>query len=602
MTLAAERVARAIASATNRSFAGTTIAMHGEGALARRVTELLRGFGALVLETGSELDDPDAATLRIGLLILADEAPGSAAAATAATAHRPEALDALLRSPWLADDAIVVDASVDGWRAAAAGVGDEVRPGVRTLPRLSADDGDGRGRTAFWVRVDPSAPPRTGAGAAARREVAGVSAADRGAARIAWARRFMRSTTLLAAQLGTAGTLRGRRIGVSLVLEPKTAVLALALADAGAEVAVFASSGETDADVAAALAALDIAVFAAADAGTAGDARHAAALLEWSPQLLIDDGAHLVRLAHTEFPQALTALVGVAEETTSGVRPLREMAAEGALRVPVVAVNDARTKTLFDNVRGTGQSCVLAIADLLDAAGIRDGLVHGGRWTVVGYGPVGVGVARHASAMGARVTIVEQDPVRALSAVFDGYRLAPLEAAVASSDVVVSATGHAHTITVDALTDAVDGCVFAVAGGVDQEIDLAAAIAHGFSLAPVLPHVEQLRRPGAGSVVLLAGGDGVNYTAGEGNPIEIMDLSFATQLLTLRMLAESFGPNGRSALPPGVHELGVDGEQAIALAALAARGAATERPPRTTDDDAHPWREHRYRPPAEEPR
>ncbi len=598
MTLAAERVARVIASATNRSFAGSTIAVHGDGALAQRLAAMLRGFGGRMLDAEPGRDGDRATTSRIELLVLCD-AQQSAQPAAAAAARSTEALDALLRGLPLVDDAIVVDASAAGWDAGAA-AGDEVRPGVRELL--------GRDRTAFWMRVDPSERPRTGAGSHALDAIDVVTSADRGAARIVWARRFMRSTTLLARQLGTARALEGRRIGVSLVLEPKTAVLALALADAGAEVAVFASSGETDGEVADALARLGIAVFAAADAGPDGDARHAAALLDWAPQLLVDDGAHLVRLAHTSQPEALAALAGAAEETTSGVRPLREMAAEGALRVPVIAVNDARTKTLFDNVHGTGQSCVLAIADLLDVAGIRGGRVHGGRWTVVGYGPVGVGVARHAAAMGARVTVVEHDPVRALGAMFDGLEVAPLEAAVAASDVVVSATGHAGTITVDALQAAADGCVFAVAGGVDQEIELDRALASGFARTTLQPHIEHLERPGAGNVLLLAGGDGVNYTAGEGNPIEIMDLSFATQLTALSLLAEAIGADGTSSLAPGVHELGAAGEHAIARAALAARGAPVpdrpvpDRPGCTSADDAHPWREHRYRPTAEDMR
>lgn len=581
MTLAAERVARAIASATNRSFAGSVVAVHGDGQLSARLSSMLRGFGARVLESDAGCVESRLTAPRIELLILCG---------AASTAHQ---LEARLRDQPLADDAIVVDASDASWSAAEWAAGDAVRPGVRSLER----------HAAFWMRVDPNQRPTTGAGASNAQTVVGMTGAIRGAARIAWARRFMRVTALLARQLDAAGTLHGRRVGVSLVLEPKTAVLALALAEAGAEVAVFANAGETDAEVAGALAQRGIAVFADADAGPDGDAQHAAELLAWAPQLLIDDGAHLVRLAHTEHGAALRELVGVAEETTSGVRPLRAMAAEGALRVPVIAANDARTKTLFDNVHGTGQSCVLAIADLLDAAGIRGGQVHGGRWTVVGYGPVGVGVARHASAMAARVTVVEKDPVRALSALYDGYEVGLLEAAVASSDVVVSATGHERTITLDALSAAAQDCVFAVAGGVEQEIELDRAAAHGWSRTPIETHAEHLHRPDAGSVVLLAGGAGVNYTAGEGNPIEIMDLSFATQLLALTVLAEAIGPDGRSSLAVGVHELGADGEHAIARAALAAHCApVTALPQSTIDGDAHSWREHRYRPTAGDPR
>src|SRR5690606_37354293 len=194
------------------------------------------------------------------------------------------------------------------------------------------------------------------------------------------------------------------------------------LADAGCEVALFSAVSETDPEVAAELAADGrVSVFAptgavSRDAAARLDVEHAAAILDWAPEYLIDDGSHLIRLAHTERPSALEHLRAAAEETTSGVRPLREMAAEGSLRVPVIAVNDARTKTDFDNLVGTGQACVLAIADLLDGADSaggdrrQDGYrgITGTRWAVIGYGPVGVGTARFAAALGARVTVVER--------------------------------------------------------------------------------------------------------------------------------------------------------------------------------------------------
>lgn len=591
--LAAERVARGAASATNLIYAGTPVAVLGTGVLARNLRQMLRGFGARVHEISvsgdGRLVPPVTGPRRFEMLFLCDFGGADAA-------QQHPSLLTILSAEWLADDAIVVDGgtataalespSVNGADSAVA-LGEQVRPGVRQLR--------GAGHTRFLVRVDPAAKASIDA-AAVEIPAEHASLAARGVARIDWARKFMRTTAQLAGELAASGLLRGRRVGVSLVLEPKTAVLALALAEAGAEVAVFANAGETDTETAVALETLGITVFASADAGAAGDARHAAAMLDWAPQLLIDDGAHLLRLAHTEHPSALTTLIGAAEETTSGVRPLREMAAEGALLLPVIAVNDARTKTLFDNVYGTGQSCVLAIADLLDAAGIRGGVVRGGRWVVVGYGPVGVGVARHAAAMGALVTIVERDPVRALSALHDGYELDTLEQAVAGADVVVSATGHASTITVEALAAASDGCVVAVAGGVENEIELERARERGFRRAPMLPQIERLHRPGGGEIVLLAGGDGVNYTAGEGNPIEIMDLSFATQLVALRMLLGSIGPDGRSTLAPGVHELGAEGEREVAQIALAARGVPTE--PWARGDgvaEGGTWRQHRYR-------
>ena len=203
-------------------------------------------------------------------------------------------------------------------------------------------------------------------------------------ARIARARAGMTATAAAAGALGDL--VDGLRIGISMVLEPKTAVLALLLAEAGAEVAVFAFAAETDDAVAAALADRGVAVHASASAAPEEERRHARALLDRRPQLLLDDGAHVIRLAHAQRPDVVAGLIGAAEETTSGVRPLRAMAADGALAVPVVAANDAVTKTWFDNRHGTGETCVLAIARTLDHD--LDGLTA----AVLGFGPVGEGV------------------------------------------------------------------------------------------------------------------------------------------------------------------------------------------------------------------
>ncbi|QZY53357.1 adenosylhomocysteinase [Leucobacter tenebrionis] len=448
------------------------------------------------------------------------------------------------------------------------------------------------------------------------------------AARIAWARRGMRATARLAEQLadsaarepeargsrsgaepGTESVLgsarRPPRIAVSLVLEPKTAALTLALADAGCEVALFSAVSETDPEVAAALAADGrVAVFAptgavSRDAAARLDAEHAAAILDWAPEYLIDDGSHLIRLAHTERPSALEHLRAAAEETTSGVRPLHEMAAEGSLRVPVIAVNDARTKTDFDNLVGTGQSCVLAIADLLDGAdsagGDRrhDGYrgVAGTRWAVIGYGPVGVGTARFAAALGARVTVVERDPVRALSALHDGFEARRAEEALPAADVVVSATGVWHTLDADGFALLRPGTAVAVAGGIDDELALDDLLADGWCPREVGDGLAEWVPPGGdrGPVVLAEGG-GVNYTAAEGNPIEVMDLSFATQLAALMRLMGG-------DLAPGVHTLSAEDEDRVARAALEARGGSADPAPLRSRPGgaAQPWAVHRYR-------
>ena len=419
------------------------------------------------------------------------------------------------------------------------------------------------------------------------------------AARIAWAAQGMPATAELAGALREATGAGAPRIAVSLVLEPKTAAFTLALAEAGCEVALFSAVSETDPEVAAALAATGrVAVFAptaqlaeGSAVGVGVDAAHAAAVLDWGPELLIDDGSHLIRLAHSERPGALTALRAAAEETTSGVRPLREMAATGELRIPVIAVNDARTKTGFDNLIGTGQSCVFALADLWDAADPAYEGLAGTRWAVLGYGPVGQGVARFAAALGARITVVEPDPVRALAALHDGFDAQPAAVALPSADVVMSATGVWHTLDAAGFALLRPGTVVAVAGGIDDELALDSLAAAGWRAEPRSARVAEWLAPGADSgPLVLAEGGGVNYSAGEGNPIEVMDLSFATQLAALLRLLET-------PLAPGVHALSAEEEARVARAALRARGGAPgdTAPATRAGGAAQPWTVHRYR-------
>lgn len=441
------------------------------------------------------------------------------------------------------------------------------------------------------------------------RSLRGESARDR----IAWAARGMPATAHLAAQLSglqheQQTSKAPLRVAVSLVLEPKTAALTFALAEAGCEVALFSAVCETDPEIASAVAEDGrVAVFApttrdaleaAPDDQELIDAAHAASVLDWAPDYLIDDGSHLIRLAHTERPDALATLRGAAEETTSGVRPLREMVASGVLTLPVIAVNDARTKTDFDNLIGTGQSCVFAIADALDTAASAGSGYHGvagTRWVVVGYGPVGVGVARFAAALGARVTVVERDPVRALSALHDGFEAGTTASAMPEADVVVSATGVWHTVDVAGFALLRPGTAVAVAGGIDGELALDELAGAGWHTRPLSDDVTEWLSPGAShGVLVLAGGGGVNYTASEGNPIEVMDLSFATQLAALvRLLSDD--------LAPGVHPILASDEDLVARIALQYRGGSADPAPQTTRPGgaAQPWQVHRYRNPLE---
>ncbi|WP_084079014.1 adenosylhomocysteinase [Demequina sp. NBRC 110057] len=397
---------------------------------------------------------------------------------------------------------------------------------------------------------------------------------DRGdaAGRLDFAARHMPVSTAIAKELAEAGTVRGLSIGVSMTLEPKTANLALLLKAAGATVAVYAHPDETDEDVADALRDRGVPVDADSTLATAEAEREAAlAFLDRGFDVLVDDGSHVTRLAHEERPALVARWIGATEETTSGLAPLRHMHAAGLLATGVVAVNDAITKTGFDNRYGTGQSCVLAIADLLDAAGrsVRDQRAH-----VVGYGPVGEGVAAHLRALGATVSVSEIDPARALLAQHDGYETRTLEAGAAGA-LVISATGWPGTIPADVSDLAV---AVAVAGGTPGEI------AWNGGLTPVAPHVD---RDEAGTLILDRGGC-INVTAAEGNPIEIMDLSFATQLAAVAEVATTRPGIGLTPLSPAA-------VAHVAATAARTRGAALEPAATHASAGAADWRSPRYR-------
>ncbi|REJ05024.1 adenosylhomocysteinase [Microbacterium bovistercoris] len=376
-------------------------------------------------------------------------------------------------------------------------------------------------------------------------------------------------STLIAHRLRDEGLVHGIRIGIAMVLEPKTAQLALLLRDAGAEVAVYAHPDEIDVEVAEVLRDRGIPVDGDPALSGAEERSAAIAFLRRGFDLLLDDGSHLIRLAHEEGLAA--GLRGAAEETTSGLTPLRVMQREGLLRVPVIAVNDAAMKTSFDNRYGTGQSCVFAIGDVLDAAGIG---VRDQPAVVIGYGPVGEGVAAHLRALGAEIAVAETDPVRALKAAHDGFRIGPL-AELAPGALVISATGAPHTVDAGTLRAA---RIVAVAGGVPGEVDV--------DPATLVPAGEHLDRAGDGALLIARGGC-VNLAAAEGNPIEIMDLSFAVQLGAVEQLLTG-------GLAPGLHAFPVEADAAIARSALAARGDGIDRRSTAQVQAQADWRSPRY--------
>lgn len=369
--------------------------------------------------------------------------------------------------------------------------------------------------------------------------------------------------------------LNGVSIAACLILEPKTAVLLRLLKKAGAKVGVYCGPSTTDQRVADQLAAEGIVV--EANINWTNEQAHDGALRlldELHPDVIIDDGASFARLATLERPQLIAHLRGVAEETTSGVRAFQAMQDANALTFPVIAVNDSQLKTGFDNSHGTGETCVTTVQTLLGSD-----CFAGQNVTVVGYGPVGRGFAVRARALGAHVSVCDVDPVAALKAAFDGFAAVEISSVLADTDMLVSATGVRHTITVEHLKALKNNAIVTVIGGIANEIALD-------DLGFTLTHrpVEQLKISTTHTLRLISDGDGVNYTAGGGNPIEIMDLSFAVQISAVHALLTS-------SFTPGLHRLGADADQRIARLALAARGFSVSS---AVADNGYNWTMTRF--------
>ena len=396
------------------------------------------------------------------------------------------------------------------------------------------------------------------------------------AERIAWAARSMPVLERVAKRLAEAGTLSGLRVGVSLVLEPKTANLALALRDAGAEVVVYCNASSTDQQVAEALRDLGLEVFADSSADEAEELRLAREFLETGLDILIDDGASVTRLAHREYPELVARMIGATEETTSGVRPLRVMHDEGALKLPVIAVNDAQSKYLFDNLYGTSQSCVMAFLDMTNLQ------LAGRSVVVVGYGWVGTGVARDAAAMGARVIVSEIDPIKALRALHDGYEVAALGEAAPRAEVVIACTGLAGVVTEAHIEALPEGAFLVTAGGGPFELPMDYLHALG-TRRGVRQAVDAYTTRAGRTVHVLSDGDCVNCADAEGNPIEVMDLSLSLQALAVERLAAAGrgmapgdGADGAQGMAPGVYELPADIDREVARIRLEAAGGSLE--------------------------
>lgn len=394
------------------------------------------------------------------------------------------------------------------------------------------------------------------------------SLADEGMRRIRWAASHMPVLRSIKERWAVDQPLKGVRIGACLHVTTETANLVLTLRAGGAEVALCASNPlSTQDDVAAALNEIyGVPTYAIRGEDRETYFRHIQQVLDHRPELTMDDGADLVATLHSERQELIPGVIAGTEETTTGVIRLRAMEKDGALRYPIVAVNDALTKHMFDNRYGTGQS---TLDGILRATNY---LVAGSTFVVAGYGWCGRGVAMRARGLGASVVVVETDPLRALEAVMDGYRVTDMEEAAALGDIFVTVTGNTSVIDGKHFPLMKDGAILANAGHFNVEINIPALETLSTARGQVRENVEEFELPGGKRIYLLAEGRLVNLAAAEGHPAQVMDLSFANQALS----AEWLFNHGRS-LEKRVYPVPREIDAMIARLKLESMGIRLER-------------------------
>ena len=383
---------------------------------------------------------------------------------------------------------------------------------------------------------------------------------ERGYLRLEWARAHMPVLRAVREALVASKALKDLKIGMALHTEAKTGVLALSLQEAGAKVRLASCNPlSTDDSVAAALnEKFGLETYAKKWETTEEYYGNLNKVLDLKPDLVIDDGADLISLLHTKRRELLRDIRGGNEETTTGVIRLRAMAKDGKLEFPVIDVNDAKMKHLFDNRYGTGQSTMDGIMTATNL------LIAGKTFVVAGYGWCGRGIATRAKGLGANVIVTEIDPVKAIEAAMDGFRVMPMKEAVTVADFVVSATGVKDIVTEPHFRSMKDGCVLANAGHFDNEVSKTDLERIG-KRRRVREFVDEYALPDGKRLYLLAEGRLVNLAAGQGHPVEIMDMSFAIQALCAEHLARH-----ATSLPKQVVPVPVEIDDRVARLKLAA--------------------------------
>ncbi len=398
-------------------------------------------------------------------------------------------------------------------------------------------------------------------------DIKDLSLADQGRKRMDWAEQEMPVLRLIKERFAKERPLAGVKLSACLHVTTETGNLMRALAAAGADVVLCASNPlSTQDDVAAALVAYEeIPVYAIKGESNEVYYQHIKAALDHNPQITMDDGADLVSGILKDRPDLIKNMLGSTEETTTGVIRLKAMAAEGALPFPVISVNDSDTKHMFDNRYGTGQS---TLDGLIRATNI---LLAGKTFVVAGYGWCSRGIAERARGLGANVIVTEINPVKALEAVMDGFRVMPMEQAAPLADFIVTATGNKHVLDTPVFQALKDGAVIANSGHFNVEINIPALEQMTVEKRQPRAFVDQYILSDGRRINLLGEGRLINLASAEGHPSAVMDMSFANQALASEYLLKNQGK-----LAVGVHALPKELDQEIAALKLKAMGISID--------------------------
>ena len=409
--------------------------------------------------------------------------------------------------------------------------------------------------------------------------VADMSLATEGHQRMDWAWQYMPVMRLVREKMMKDQPLAGHTVAVCLHLEAKTACLLQTLHDLGATVVSTGSNPLSTQDpICAALAEKGIHVYSHHGMNAEEYSAYVREMLSWEPDVVIDDGGDTVAMIHNEFQHLIPKILGGCEETTTGIKRLRAMDAEGALKFPMMAVNDALSKHLYDNRYGTGQSVWDAIMRTTNV------VVCGKTAVVVGYGWCGRGVAMRAEGLGARVVVVEIDPHKALEAHMDGHQVMNMEQAAAVGDIFVTVTGNTKVIRKEHFMRMKDGVLLCNAGHFDVEVCIPDLAELAVDVKASRDNIQTYILPVGRRIHLLGEGRLVNLAAGDGHPVEIMDLSFAMQLLSCLYIS-------CNKLEPGLYNVPAELDKRVAELKLESLGISIERLTQEQKEYLAAWRE-----------